>query len=204
MKKLPELKCLHPAKLHDNLREVIDFAADTYKTNTAFIIKHKVKGGEPAYEHKSFLDLRNDINYLGTAFLKRGFKGMRIAVSSKNRYEWMVSYFATLGGIGISIPLDKGLPVDEMESSLARSYADVVIFDNDMIPVMEEIRAAGKTKITTWINMDESEDYLSISQLIAEGKAAYEAGETEFTTLPVDSRAIDILLFTSGTTSMAI
>lgn len=203
MKKLPELKSLYPAKLHQNFREVLNHSADTFTTKTAFIIKHKVKGGEPTYEHKTFIDYRDDVNHLGTAFLKHGFKGKRIAVTSKNRYEWMLTYFATLGGIGISIPLDRALPMEEMESSLIRSYADVVIFDNDMKPVIEAIKAAGKTQVTTWINMDESEEYMNIPQLIAEGKAAFEAGETEFTTLPIDNQAIDILLFTSGTTSMA-
>jgi long-chain acyl-CoA synthetase len=133
MKKLPELKCLYPSKLHENLREMIKYAADTYTTDTAFIIKHKVKGAEPTYEHKTFIDFKDDINYLGTAFLKHGFQGKRIAVTSKHRYEWMVSYFATLGGIGISVPLDRALPYEEMESSLARSYADIVVFDNDII-----------------------------------------------------------------------
>lgn len=203
MKKLPELKCLYPSKLHENLREMIKYAADTYTTDTAFIIKHKEKGGGHSYEHKSFIDLRDDINHLGTAFLSRGFKGKRIAVTSKNRYEWLISYFATLGGIGISVPLDKGLPYEEMESSLARSYADIVIFDNDMIPIMEQIKANGKTKIETWICMDDNAEYINVPQLIEEGKTAMSEGYDEYLSLPVDNKAIDILLFTSGTTSMS-
>ncbi|MBR5229848.1 MAG: AMP-binding protein [Firmicutes bacterium] len=203
MKKLAELNSLYPAKLHDNLRDMIKYAAETYADDTAFIIKHKIKGEDPVYERKSFIDLRNDVNCLGAAFLKRGFKGKRIAVTSKNRYEWMVSYFAALGGIGISVPLDKALPYEEMESSLARSYTDIVVYDNDMKPLMEQIKAAGNTKVTTWINMDEAEDCINVPQLIAEGKALLEAGEKEYLTLPIDSKAVDILLFTSGTTSMA-
>ena len=203
MKKLPELKCLYPAKLHENLREMIKYAAETYTTDTAFIIKHKEKGAEPTYEYKSFIDLKDDVDALGTAFLKHGFKGKRIAVTSKNRYEWMVSYFATLGGIGISVPLDRALPYEEMESSLARSYADIVVFDNDMIPLMEEIKAKGNTQVQTWICMDNNSDYMNIPQLIEEGKAAMAEGFNEYLSLPVDNHAIDILLFTSGTTSMA-
>lgn len=203
MKNLPVLSCRYPAVFHENLREMIRYAAATYTTDTAFIIKHKVKGGEPTYEHKSFIDLRDDVNFLGTAFLKRGFKGKRIAITSKNRYEWMVSYFAALGGIGICVPLDKGLPAEEMESSLIRSYSDVAIFDNDMKPVIEQIKAAGTTNVTTWINMDEDGHYLSISELIAEGRSAMEEGCDEYFRLPIDNKAIDILLFTSGTTSMA-
>lgn len=203
MKKLPELKCLYPSKLHENLREMIKYAADTYTTDTAFIIKHKVKGAEPTYEHKTFIDFKDDINYLGTAFLKHGFQGKRIAVTSKNRYEWMVSYFATLGGIGISVPLDRALPYEEMESSLSRSYADIVVFDNDMIPLMEEIKAKGNTQIQTWICMDNNADYMNVPQLIEEGKAAMAEGFDEYLGLPIDNKAIDILLFTSGTTSMA-
>ena len=203
MKKLAEMKCLYPAKFHENLRAMVNYAAETYGTDTAFIIKHKVKGADPVYEHKTFIELRDNVNQLGTAFLKRGFQGKRIAVTSKNRYEWMVSYFATLGGIGICVPLDKGLPYEEMESSLIRSCTDIVIFDDGMKSMMEEIKANDRTQVTTWINMDESEEYLSVPQLLEEGKTALAEGFDQYLSLPVDSKAIDILLFTSGTTSMA-
>lgn len=203
MKKLPEMKCLYPAKLHENLKDMINYVAEEYTTDTAFIIKHKVKGGDPTYEYKTFIDLRDNVNQLGTAFLRRGFKGKRIAVTSKNRYEWMVSYFATLGGIGVCVPLDKALPYEEMESSLIRSYTDIVVFDKDMKPLMEEIKAKGKTQVETWICMDENEGDLTVPQLIEEGKAALAEGFDEYLNLPVDGKAIDILLFTSGTTSMA-
>ena len=203
MKKLAQMQCQYPAEFHETLRDMVNYAAEKYRADTAFIIKHKDKGSEPVYEHKSFIDLRNDVNYLGTAFLKRGFQGKRIAVTSKNRYEWMVSYFAVLGGIGICVPLDKGLPYEEMESSLIRSCTDIVIFDDGMKPVIEEIKTAGKTQVTTWINMDESEEYLSVPQLLEEGKASLAEGFTDYMSLPVDNKAIDILLFTSGTTSMS-
>lgn len=203
MKKLAELKPQFNPVFHENLRDLLNYSAKQYGEDSAFIIKHKVKGQDPTYEHVSFVRFRDNVNQLGTAFLKHGFKGKRIAVTGKNRYEWMVSYFATLGGVGMCVPLDKDLPYEELESSLIRSYTDIVVFDPALKGMMEELKKNGKTQVETWICMDELEGYLSVPELIAEGKEALEEGYDEYLSLPIDNKAVEILLFTSGTTSMA-
>ena len=202
MIRIGELKKVFSPVRHENLRELLRYSAREYAGDDAFIVKTK-KGKEVSYEHISFAAFYERVNQLGTALLLRGMEGKRIAIIGKNREEWVESYFAVLGGLGICVPLDKGLPYEELESSLARSYADVLIFDPAHKEQVETLKAAGTTKVSQYICMDEMEGYLSIPQLRKEGESAGPADFEKYQNLPVDTKATSIILFTSGTTSMA-
>ncbi|MCI8608936.1 MAG: long-chain fatty acid--CoA ligase [Firmicutes bacterium] len=203
MKKIQELKPIFPSVFHKDFRALLDYTAQTYEKDDAFIVKHRLPKQEPTYEHITYGDFRCQVNHLGTAFFNRGFLGKRIAILGKNRYEWMLTYFTTLCGIGICVPLDKGLPYDEVESSLIRSYADVLVFDPAHLLTVEELKKSGKTQVTDFICMDELEGYSSLPELLTEGKALWDGGERSYESLPIDPEAVSIILFTSGTTSMA-
>ena len=119
MRTLPELKKRFKADFYENMRELIAGSARKYPDNVAFIIKHKGKRGEePTYDRITFKEFRDDINNLGTALMERGLIDQRVAVISKNRYEWMVAFFAVQSGNGMVVPLDKGLPYEEFESCM--------------------------------------------------------------------------------------
>lgn len=187
---------------HRDFREMLKYAADAYRGDDAFIIKHKEQN-DVSYEHIRYEDLFAHVNALGTAMLKRGYKGKRIALLGKNRYEWMLGYFASLCGIGYCVPLDKGLPYEEVESSLARSYSDILIFDKDHEDIVSELKTKNNTRVAEYICMDEFDGYTSIAQLISEGRRELEGGFDEYLTLPIDPDESTIILFTSGTTSMS-
>lgn len=202
MNRVKELKPVFDSVLHQDFRALINYGADAYRGDDAFIIKHK-KGKDISYEHIKFEDFRDHVNDLGTALLDKGFAGKRIAIVGKNCYEWVLAYFATLCGLGISVPLDKGLPFDELESSLQRSKADVLVFDSAHLDLVRELQARGSTQVADFISMGELEGFDDINHLMREGRAAREQGRDDYLRLPVDGKATSILLFTSGTTSQA-
>lgn len=193
---------LFPSVLHKNMRELINYGAETYNTSDAFILKEK-KGKEISYRQINFIEFRNHVNWFGTGMMERGLEGKRIAVMGNNCYQWCLGYFSTLSGLGMCVPLDKALPYDELESSLARSYADVLIFDKAHVENVEKLKAEGKTSVTEYICMDNIEGYPTVEKIILEGKKAMEAGNDRYLSLPIDEHATTLLLFTSGTTSMA-
>ena len=65
---------------------------------------------EKQFKPISYNKLRSDVFSLGTALMARGFSGKNIAVIGENRYEWLLTYFAVSGGVGVIVPLDKELP----------------------------------------------------------------------------------------------
>lgn len=184
----------------ENIKDIIYNSAKKYKDNTAFILKHK-KDEEIQYENITYKKLLEEVNSLGTKFFDLGYKDKRIAIVGRNRYEWVLSHLANLLGGIVSVPLDKELQIDELESSLKRSKADVVIFDEKYIENIEEIKKRNNTNLKEYICMTKKEGYKDIETLKEEGKNLLDGGNKEYVDTKIDSYKMNILLFTSGTTS---
>ena len=188
-------------KEYNNIKEIIYRAKEDYNDKIAFQIKVKV-GKETEYEYITYTQLLEDINNLGARLYQLGYKGKRIAVIGKNRYEWELAHLANLLGGIISIPLDKDLQVDELESSIIRSKADAIVFDRKQLEKIEEIKSRKSTKLQEYICMDDIENYKNVRQLVNEGKKLKKEKD-EFVNYEIEDEKMSILLFTSGTTSMS-
>lgn len=195
------------------LRELIETSAKKYPHEDAFIIKHKFDK-EVTYEEITYQRFIEEIHQFGTALLQKGLKDKRIAVIGKNSYEWALAYFTIQCGVGIIVPLDKGLPFEEIEYSLTKSKADAIIFDNEYIEVIKQLKEKGTTQIKTYICMKEEETweasdsfvskpFETIADYIARGANALSQGNQDFIHAEIDPDKLSLILFTSGTTSLA-
>lgn len=184
----------------ENIKELIYDAVSKYQEKTAFMIKHK-KEKDVSYEKVSYSRLLEEINQLGTKFYDLGYSDKRVAIVGRNGYEWVITHMANLLGGMVSIPLDKELQVEELESCLVRSKADVLVFDEKYLENIEEIKKRGNVAIENYICMRPLEGYEDIPTLKQQGKEILEAGNTEYLEAKIDSYKMNILLFTSGTTS---
>lgn len=183
-----------------DIKGILYNSAKEYAQNTAFIIKHK-KDKEIEYENITYKKLLQDINAFGTKLYEMGFKDKRIAVVGRNRYEWVVAHLSNLLGGIVSIPLDKELQVDELESCLERSKADIIVFDEKYVENIEEIKRRGNTNLQKYICMSEKDGYEDFWKLKKQGEKLLKNGEKEYTKVKIDEDKMAILLFTSGTTS---
>jgi long-chain acyl-CoA synthetase len=134
-----------------------------------------------------------------------GLSGKRIALISETRYEWVTSYLSTVNGVGVTVPLDKELPADEIRSLFTRSESTAVIFSNG---TKEKVLAAaqGVESLKMLINMDDEEpdsQILSFSTLMKKGHELVGAGDRSFLDAEIDVEAMSMLLFTSGTTEQS-
>ena len=193
-------------EFHDfqNVREIIRYSVEKFADKTAFTIKIN-KDKNVSYKKITYKELNEDINAFGTALLSIGLKGKRVAIIGKNGYEWILSYVTILNGVGIAIPLDKGLPEQEIITSLQRSKADVIIFEENMADLMKKIKDENTTNLKTFILMDNIEkyDFLNIPKLIEKGKEEVKKGNKEYIDAEIDNNKMSVILFTSGTTSLA-
>ena len=202
MIRIGELKKVFSPVHHENLRALLQYSAKEFADTTAFIVKTKKKK-EVSYEQITFAGFYERVNQLGAALMLHGLQGKRIALIGKNREEWMESYFAVLGGLGICIPMDKGLPYEELASSLARSRADVLIFDPAHKEQVEKLKMDETVGVRCFICMEVLEGFLSIPQLRKEAVQAGSQALERYKSLPINAKAMSIILFTSGTTSMS-
>ena len=195
-------KLYNPEK-RDTIRDYINHAIEEFPNNKAFIIKNKV-GKDVSYTNISYTQFGDDLRYLGTALIHLGLENKRIAIIGKNRYEWVISYFSVLNGVGITVPLDKGLPEQEIESSISRSHAEAVIFEKEYIDIMKNI-ASKNLGVKEFICMDDNQtsNFKTISSLIELGKQLTAKGDNHFNEHKIEPNEMATIIFTSGTTSMS-
>jgi len=192
-------KPLYEVRKISDLKDMIEQSSRIYADKAAFLVKPRT-GGD--YVPVSFKKFKEDIDALGTALMSLDLKGKKIALIGENRYEWATSYLAACNGTGIIVPLDKELPQNEIENCLQRSHADAIIFSRAVSGNIENI-SKNITSCKYFINMDADEDsngQIAYSGLMKKGYELLGRGNREFTEAVVDREAMNILLFTSGTT----
>lgn len=189
---------------YKDIREAIRDGINKYSDCIAFTLKEKVQK-ETIYRDITYKELGEEINALGTGFIDCGLKDKKIAIIGPNSYPWFLSYLAVLFGVGVVVPLDKGLPPQEIEDSIIRSGAECIIFDEKYVDDIKNIKLNGKTVLEKYIcmqNIDEDGfDY--IDGIIKMGKEELSRGNRSFIDAEIDSEKASILLFTSGTTSLS-
>ncbi|HPU40805.1 MAG TPA: AMP-binding protein [Acetivibrio clariflavus] len=174
-----------------------------YGNSPAF--KFKDKNGNIV--SKSYIDFERDINNLGTALISIGLKDKRIAIIGENRYEWGVAYYSIINGTGVAVPMDKYLPPVEIENLIERGKVEAIFYSPAYHEAMVEI-SKNNTRIKYYICMEDidrntDEKFLSLPNLIKTGQQLADNNDMSFIERPVDREKISILLFTSGTTSLA-
>lgn len=183
-----------------DLRDMIYQSAKLYAERPAFEIKVK-DGSLSTISYKEYLA---DINALGTALADMGLMGQKIAVSGDNCYEWCLSYMATVLGIGVIVPVDKELLFDDINMILNTADVKLMICDGKIRKKLSERKDEIKSDLTI-VNMKkkDSDDSLTLTDLIEKGKKLLTDGDRRFLDAPIDPDAMCSLLFTSGTTGMS-
>ena len=191
---------LRQATKFENIKEIIYNSVKMYPNHVAFVTK-KIKEKGIEYKNTTYKKMLDEINALGSALYKLGLKGKRVAICGRNRYEWAISHLSCLLGGMVSVPLDKELQVEELEDSLVRSKAEAIVFDEKYEEKINTIKENGKTNVKVYICMSKLKDFINIPDLIEEGTEIIKSGNKDYINCEIDSHAMSILLFTSGTTS---
>ena len=187
----------------DDIKEIIYNSVKLYPDNIAFTTKLTKEDKQIEYKNTTYKEFLDDVNSFGTALYDMGLKDKRIAIIGKNSYKWALAYVTNLLGNIVSIPLDKGLQIGELETSLIRSKADAIIFDEKCLEEIEKIKESNKTNLKDYICMSKLDNYISVDELIFKGKTLIEQGNNEYKDCKIDNKRMSVLLFTSGTTEQA-
>lgn len=103
------------------------------------------------------------------------------------------------------VPIDKELPACDIENILRVSGAAAILFDEKAAQKVLENRSAlpPEIKLISFEAGDTQQGILSLHELLAEGRALLNQGDTRMQDAPIDAEGLGSLLFTSGTTGMA-
>ncbi|HHW95458.1 MAG TPA: long-chain fatty acid--CoA ligase [Mogibacterium sp.] len=182
-----------PERDFQDLRELINRSVDRFGPKTAFIYKSKDRKTKTEI---SFSKFGEDIDTVSAFLIEEGLKGEKIAVIGPNSYEWVVLYYAVMNNVGILVPLDKGLPDDEIANSLKLSSCDFIVYDEEFKENIENIQKNYGVKLKKAISMD----VLKQDKLPAY-KPLVEKHKKDFKV--IDKHETALIAFTSGTTSQA-
>ena len=116
----------------ENVKELLYHSVSKYTNNIAFTVKNKV-GKEVKYIDYTYTKLLEDINSFGSSLYKLNLENKKVAIVGSNSYEWVVAHLGVLLGGMVSVPLDKGLQLEELENSLIRSEAEAIVFDEKLL-----------------------------------------------------------------------
>ena len=182
-----------------SLKDIINIRFEKFLDKVAFIEKEP---NRKEFEKITYKQVRDKINGLGTYMLNDlNLKGEKIAVLGENSSRWYMSYMAVACGVGIVVPLDKGLPENEILSLLKRCGAKAIIYSSRRSEVIQAIKKdLPEDMVYIDMNKAESDDVsLSFDRIAEKGLDEINAGDLSYINMPIDNKEFSILLFTSGT-----
>ncbi len=190
-------KKYHKTEEVTNFKEMLYRSADIYRSRTAFKLKDE-NGSIISITYEQF---KNDVVYLGTYLIEKGFLNKKIAVIGKNSYKWCVSYLAATI-VGIVVPIDKELHTNDVINFMNVSESVCILGDFKNLDEILKNKDKLKNKETVFIYFDK-EQTNSYNSSLKCGKIAYGNGNTDFDKITINPDELRILLFTSGTTGNA-
>ena len=182
-----------------SLKDIINIRFEKFLDKVAFIEKEP---NRKEFEKITYKQVRDKINGLGTYMLNDlNLKGEKIAVLGENSSRWYMSYMAIACGVGIVVPLDKGLPENEILNLLKRCGAKAIIYSSRRSEVIQAIKKdLPEDMVYIDMNKAESDDVsLSFDRIAEKGLDEINAGDLSYINMPIDNKEFSILLFTSGT-----
>ncbi len=182
-----------------NLRELLTESEKSFSDRPAFVMKDE-EGKECTVTYGK---LKNDAESLGTALIyELGLKEKKTAVMGENSYQWCLSYLALAGGVGVAVPLDRELPLQETENIISFAGIEAVICDGKSAEKLLRARYTAEREIKI-ICTENIEGTIFFDDLLQRGETLISEGKRDYFSAEIDREKTAVLLFTSGTTGMA-
>ncbi len=189
---------------YKTIKEVFDKVRVEYAERPFILEKFNLKGEFTTITYKEFAD---DVIGLGTALTKKyNLKDERVVIIGENTYHWYVTYMALVCGAGLAVPVDKELPVNEIENVISRSKATVVVYSTKKKDVIKKVEN-NLPSVKYFMQMNSDDELqgreVGLNTVIKQGKEIVQKGDNSYEKIEIDPEEFKVLIFTSGTTSNA-
>ena len=173
------------------LRELVDNGREKGESVTAFY------RGKHNDQPVTFGDCSRIIERLGTYLLSKGLHSDHIAIIGENSTEWVLSFLAVTNSGNTAVPLDRGLPNEDLAELVLHCDCGAVIFSEKNRATMEFLQGRGKPYTDMmYMPLSEFDAYVADgARLLDEGNTQFkDAGET------IGRDTLASIVYTSGTT----
>ena len=89
---------------------------------------------------RSYRELGEDISAVRNGLAEEGFHRDHIALIGTSSVEWVTAYFAVTTGENVAVPLDAGLPAEDLLELLNRAHAKALFLSPKNKSLAEQVR----------------------------------------------------------------
>lgn len=193
----------------DDMRSLVEEAAQNFPDSIA--ISYKENYWDKEVKKVTFTQWRDDVRNLGTALISHGLREQNIAIVGENSYGWCCSFFGVMAIGSVTVPVDKELPIEDIDGIITTTGCKAVIFGKASEGKIKEILQNGGLKtVETLIpiaqvsKIEESDldgkALISLSELQKNGSELYAGGNDSYYDYKIDVNKLASIVFTSGTT----
>lgn len=185
------------------LYQILAYAKESYPDKTAF----RQPEGKTDESSVTFSAFYNNTEALRAAFWNGGFKDRHIALLGETSYEWISTYLAITGGVGVAVPIDKELSVETMAKQLDFAGCEIIICSarclrklKKVLPLCQYIKTVIVMRCENREKTDGIENALFYDDFLEEGKKLLKENPKEYLPAEIDADKTCVIIFTSGTT----
>ena len=193
----------------DDMRSLVEEAAENFSDSTA--ISYKENYWDKEVRKVSFSQWRDDVRNLGTALVAKGLREEKIAILGENSYGWCCSFFAVMAIGSVTVPVDKELPVADIDGIISTSGCKALVYGKSVEAKVKELLNNDGLKSVEMLVSVAPENSIgtaglagrSLTTLAAlqdEGKELYRNGDNSYYDYKIDVNKLASIVFTSGTT----
>ena len=128
----------------DDMRSLVEESAQNFPDSIA--ISYKENYWDKEVRKVTFSQWRDDVRNLGTALISYGFREENIALLGENTYGWCCAFFAVMATGSVTVPVDKELPVEDIDGIITTTGTKVLIYGKASESKVKERRRNGGLK----------------------------------------------------------
>ena len=193
----------------DDMRSLVEEAAQNFSDSTA--ISYKENYWDKEVKKVTFNQWRDDVRNLGTALIAKGLREETIAIVGENSYGWCCSFFGVMAIGSVTVPVDKELPVEDINGIVTTTGCKALIFGKTAEAKIKELLKQGELKSVELLISVAPESSLEAAELGGktlttlealqnEGARLYKEGDNSYYDYKIDVNKLASIVFTSGTT----
>lgn len=181
----------------NSVRELIDFAAKEYADDYAFSYRKNPR--DQQLVRLTFSEFGNEVHALASKFIENGMVGKHCVLIGKLSYEWILTYYAVLSMGAVLVPLDKDWSEEELADTVKKAKADYIFGDEEISDKLNYTAENSDVK-NDIIYLNSEKESNNLQAWVKSGCDIHRNAPNAYLDIPIDTSALALLVFTSGTT----
>lgn len=178
-----------------DFREMI--AKTTEKHDGSVVYSYRARPHDNMVTKVTYREFASHVRQIGTKAIDKSLSSKHVALIGKLSYSWVSVYFSMLAVGAVLVPLDPDWTADDLASTILSAECEVVFYTeaiNAKLDVLKE-----KSGAKEFICLD-GDGEGTLSSFRKAGAELLMLGVNSYDVTPVDTNALSLLVFTSGTT----